>query len=254
MDKNLYIRLTIRFLLFMPFAGLMLFLPAGTFDYWEAWVFAAVFLGCNLALTVYLVLKDPKLLERRLKVGPGAEKDMTQKVVMVFVSILFPGPAVVPAFDHRYGWSQVPTAVVILGNALTALSYYGFYRVFRENTYGAATIQVEEGQTVISTGPYAHVRHPMYSVGLIMLISMPLALGSWWGLLTIPPIIAVLAWRLLEKRNSYRRTCQDIESTRRECDIASCRIYGSGCGRVPSTPRACLTGYSRPRYVPALLW
>ena len=198
-DLNLYKKIAVRLLLFVPFAGILLFLPAGTFDYWEAWVFAAVFFTCNVVLTVYLVVKDPKLLERRMKVGPAAEKSTTQKIIVVFVFILFAGVAVLPALDHRFGWSEVPTAVVILSDVLVALSYFGFYRVFRENTYGAATIQVEAGQKVISTGPYALVRHPMYSVALIMFFSIPLALGSWWGLLIIAPSFLVLAWRLLDE-------------------------------------------------------
>ena len=201
MDKttDLYIKIAIRLLLLFPFAGVLLFLPAGTFAYWEGWVFVAVFFACNLALTAYLVLKDPKLLERRMKVGPAAEKGTAQKIIMVLAFILFALAAVLPALDHRFGWSEVPAFVVVLGNILIALSYWGFYRVFRENTYGAATIQVEEEQTVISTGPYALVRHPMYSATLIMSIGMLLALGSWWGLLTLVPGSLVLAWRLLDE-------------------------------------------------------
>jgi len=198
-NANLHVRITIRLLLFVPFAGALLFLPAGTFDYWEAWVFIAVFFACNVLLTLYLVVKDPQLLERRMKVGPRAETSTTQKIIVSFTFLFFAGAAVFPSLDHRFGWSKVSTAVVILGDVLIALSYYGFYRVFRENTYGAATIQVEEGQKVISTGPYGIVRHPMYSVGLIMFFSMPLALGSCWGLLILAPSVLVLAWRLLDE-------------------------------------------------------
>lgn len=199
MNKNLYIKVTVQLLLYFPIAGILIFLPAGTFDYWEAWVFVAVFFACNLALTAYLALKNPKLLERRMKVGPAAEKSMTQKIIVVIAFIIFAGVAVLPAIDHRFGWSEIPTFVVILGNILIALSYYGFYRVFRENTYGAATIQVEEEQKVISTGPYGVVRHPMYATALITLLGFPLALGSWWGLLMLVPGIIVLVWRLLDE-------------------------------------------------------
>ena len=203
-DANL-VRVAVRLLLFVPLAGALVFLPAGTFDYWEAWVFIAVFFVCNVLLTVYLLVKDPKLLERRMKAGPRAETSRTQKIIVSFAFLLFAGAAMFPALDHRFAWSEVPTAVVILGDVLIALSYYGFYRVFRENTYGAATIQVEEGQKVISTGPYRVVRHPMYSAGLILFFSMPLALGSWWGLLLVAPSIPVLAWRLLDEEKFLQK-------------------------------------------------
>ena len=204
-DSNLNIRIAIRFLLFVPFAGMLFFLPAGTVDYWQAWVFLAVFFVGNVWLTVYMAVKDPRLLERRMKAGPGAETSTTQKVIVVFVFILFAGAAVFPSLDHRFGWSDVRTAVVILGDVLIGLSYCGFYRVLRENTYGAATIQVEEGQTVISTGPYAVVRHPMYGAALILFFSMPLALGSWWGLLVALPSVPVLAWRLLDEEKFLKK-------------------------------------------------
>src|SRR5262245_45505441 len=105
MANVLYIRIAIRFVLFLPFAGAFLFLPAGTLDYWEAWVFLAVFFVCNVLLTLYLMVKDPKLLERRMKAGPGAEKTKTQKIIVAFIFVSFGGAAVFPALDHRFGWS-----------------------------------------------------------------------------------------------------------------------------------------------------
>lgn len=118
---------------------------------------------------------------------------------MVVTLATFAAMPVLSALDHRFGWSAVPASVVILGEALIVLSYVGFYVVFRENTYGAATVQVAEGQTVISTGPYAVVRHPMYSGALLMMLGMPLALGSWRGLLMIVPAIAGIVARLLDE-------------------------------------------------------
>jgi protein-S-isoprenylcysteine O-methyltransferase Ste14 len=204
-NSNLHLRIAVQLLFFVPFAGLLLFLPAGTFEYWEAWGFIAVFFVCNVLLTVYLAVKDPRLLERRMKAGPRAETSTTQKIIAALAFALFAAVAVLPALDHRFGWSKVPTAVVIMGDVLIVLSYCGFYRVFRENTYGAATIQVEKGQTVISTGPYGVVRHPMYSAGLILFFSIPLALGSWWGVLILIPSIVVLAWRLLDEEKFLQK-------------------------------------------------
>ncbi|HEY5761099.1 MAG TPA: isoprenylcysteine carboxylmethyltransferase family protein [Steroidobacter sp.] len=179
--------------------GLFLFLPAGTLRWWQGWLFGAVFFLGSLALTVYLASTDPKLLERRLDAGPRAEKEKSQKIIMVVAMMSFALTLILPATDHRLGWSHVPGVVVILGNLLIVCGLLGVAWVFRENTYGASTIQLAEGQKVISTGPYAIIRHPMYSATLVMLSGIPLALGSWWGLLTMITNMAAIAWRLLDE-------------------------------------------------------
>jgi protein-S-isoprenylcysteine O-methyltransferase Ste14 len=199
MNNNLYVKVAAQILLFPIFMGALLFIPAGTLDYWEAWVFAGVFFVCSAAIGIWLLIKDPKLLERRMNVGPTAEKEPAQKIIAMFTLLAFAGSGVLPALDHRFGWSNVPIFFVILGNILIALSYLAFYFVLRENTYAASTIQVEENQRVISTGPYALVRHPMYTGALILMLGIPLALGSWWGLLLLIPGLAVIIWRLLDE-------------------------------------------------------
>ena len=205
MNKKLSVRLATQSLLFLIVLGALLFLPAGTFDYWEAWVFIAVFIACNLPLTIWVAINDPKLLERRMRAGPTAEKEKSQKIIVTIAFLAFAGELLIPALDHRFGWSDVPTSIVILGNALIGLSYIGFYFVFRENTYGAATIRVEENQKVISTGPYAMVRHPMYAAALILMLGIPLALGSWWGLLALVPGVPALVWRILDEERLLKR-------------------------------------------------
>jgi protein-S-isoprenylcysteine O-methyltransferase Ste14 len=185
-------------------AGL-LFLSAGTLDYWQAWVFIAVFVVASAATTVYLAVHDPKLLERRMKVGPGAEKEKTQKIIMVLAITGFVTLLVVPALDHRFGWSRVPFYLSVAADALIALSFLFTFFVFRENSYGASTIQIADDQKVISTGPYALVRHPMYAGALVMLAATPLALGSWWGLVILPLIVAALIWRLLDEERFLER-------------------------------------------------
>jgi protein-S-isoprenylcysteine O-methyltransferase Ste14 len=205
MNKNLYIRVVIQFLLFPIYMGALIFLPAGTFDYWEAWFFVAVLFACSVLITIWLLINDPKLLERRLKAGPAAEKEPAQKGIVAFMLLSFAGSIILPSLDRRFGLSDVPTSVVILGNILIALSYMVFYFVFRENTYGAATIQVEENQRVISTGPYALVRHPMYIGAIIMMLGIPIALGSWWGLLTLIPGVAAIIWRILDEERFLSR-------------------------------------------------
>ena len=205
MTKQLYIRLATQSLLFLLVTGALLFLPAGTFDYWEAWVFIAVFIACNIPLTIWVAINDPQLLERRMRAGPMAEKEKSQKIIMTIAFLAFAGEVVIPALDRRFRWSDVPTSVVILGNALIAISYVGFYFVFRENTYGAATIRVEENQRVISTGPYAVVRHPMYAAALVLMLGVPPALGSWWGLLGFALGVPALVWRILDEERLLKR-------------------------------------------------
>lgn len=179
--------------------GLLLFVPVGTVQYWQAWAYLGVFFGASFLITLYLIKKNPALLQRRLSGGPMAEKEKTQKIIMSFASVGYIALLVVPALDHRFHWSGVPTAVVITGDILTALCYYLIFLVFQENTFTSSTIEVAEGQKVISTGLYAFVRHPMYAGGLLLLIVTPLALGSYWGLLAFFAVLPTIIWRLLDE-------------------------------------------------------
>jgi protein-S-isoprenylcysteine O-methyltransferase Ste14 len=179
--------------------GIFIFLPAGTIDFWQGWAFIAVFAISTNIIGVYLALKDPALLERRMKVGPGAETRPAQKVLIALAAVGLLGLLVVSALDHRFGWSNVPAWVCVLGNLLVAAGLMIDLLVFRENSYGASTIETMAGQTVISTGPYALVRHPMYAGVLIMLIGVPLALGSWWGVGFMALNVPLLVLRILDE-------------------------------------------------------
>ena len=148
-----------------------------------------------------LMQKDPKLLERRVNAGPGAEKEKSQKIIQFLAAIAFIVVFVFSAIDHRFGGSAVPPYVAIAGDVLVVLGLVSIFFVFKENTFASGVIEVEAGQKVISTGPYALVRHPMYLGALVMLLGVPLALGSWWGLFTIIPIALVIVWRLLDEEN-----------------------------------------------------
>ena len=183
----------------------LLFIPAGTLDYWQGWLFMAVFVCTSGAITVYLAIRDPKLLERRMNVGPRAEKEPAQKIIVGLALLGFVAMLVFSVLDHRLGWSSVPTSVSVLGDAMIALALLFIFFVLKENSYGASTIQIAEGQTVISTGPYALVRHPMYAGALIMLVGTPLALGAWWGLFAVLLILPVLIWRLLDEERFLRQ-------------------------------------------------
>jgi protein-S-isoprenylcysteine O-methyltransferase Ste14 len=196
---NLYGR-TIRasVLGIIVFAALI-FVPAGTLHYWQGWAFLLTFTAASAALTIYMAVYDPELLARRVRAGPTAEKRTSQKIIMLFATVGFFSLVVFPVLDHRFGWSPVPAPVSLLGDALIVLAFLIIFFVMKENSYAASTIQITEGQKVISTGPYSVVRHPMYAGALLLLIGMPLALGSWYGLLGILLLLAVLIWRLLDE-------------------------------------------------------
>jgi protein-S-isoprenylcysteine O-methyltransferase Ste14 len=191
-------------ILFLVMAAL-LFVTAGTIRYWQAWVYLAVFFGASFLITLYLAKNDPALLKRRLSAGPWAEKEQTQKIIMAFTSIGFLALIVTPALDFRFGWSAVPLPIVAAGNVLIAIGYAIIFLVYKENTFTSATIEVAKDQRVISTGPYALVRHPMYAGGLLYLLGMPLALGSWWGLVPFAATLPFLIWRLVDEEEFLAR-------------------------------------------------
>lgn len=176
-----------------------------------------MFVTSSALITIYLWKKDPKLLERRVNAGPSAEKETKQKRIQVFASLAFIALMIVPSLDHRFSWSNVPVLVVIGGDILAALGFFIVFLVFKENTFTAATIEIAPDQTVISTGPYAVVRHPMYAGALIMLFGTPLALGSWWALLLFILMTFVIIWRLLDEERflakslpGYNEYCKKV--------------------------------------------
>jgi protein-S-isoprenylcysteine O-methyltransferase Ste14 len=152
--------------------------------------------------------KNPALLERRLRGGPTAEKENTQKVIMFFTSIGFMSVLAVSGLDHRFGWSAVPVYLVIVGDILTLIGFYIVFLVYKENPFSSATIEVAQDQKVISTGPYALVRHPMYAGGLLYVTGMPLALGSYCGLLALVATAPFLFWRLFDEERFLSKHLQ----------------------------------------------
>ncbi len=185
-----------RFLLFL---AVLLLVVSGDIRYWQLWLFLAVLAVSTTAITFYLLRHDPALLRRRMAAGPKAETDRAQRIIMGFGAALFFAFVLLPGLDHRFAWSHVPTALVILGDIVVAVGMLMVFLVFRENTFAAATVAIHPDQKVISSGPYAIVRHPMYSGALVFVLGMALALGSWWALLLFPAITLVLAWRLVEE-------------------------------------------------------
>jgi protein-S-isoprenylcysteine O-methyltransferase Ste14 len=175
------------------------FIPVWTFRYWQGWACLAAFFVPACAISVWVARNDPALLERRLKAGPKAEKRTGQKIVQGITSIVFLADFVIPALDHRFGWSKVPTYAAIAGDVMMLAGFAITFAVFKANSYTSGIIEVVEDQRVVSTGPYAVVRHPMYSGGLILLFGIPLALGSWWGMLVNVPLTGAILWRLLDE-------------------------------------------------------
>lgn len=194
--------------------GLLLFLPAGTVRYWQAWVYLALFLGASLIITLYLMSRDPALLARRLKAGPTAEKEPSQKIAMLGASLGFIGLLTVPALDHRYMWSNVPLPTLAAGDVLVVLGFYITFLAFRENTFASGTIEIEPNQRVVSTGPYAIVRHPMYSGGLLYLLGTPLALGSYWAFAVLAAMFPFLLWRLLDEERLLGKNLRGYQKYR----------------------------------------
>ncbi len=194
--------------------GILLFVPAWTIDFWQAWVYLFIFGTSIVLIFAYLYKNDPKLLERRLN---RTEKEKSQKLIQFYIFITYISVFILSSFDHRFLWSDVPFLVVMIGDVLVALGYLIIFIVLKENTFAAATIEVTPGHKVISTGPYAIVRHPMYLGAIVILFGTPLALGSWWGLLIFIPLTFIIVWRLLDEEkflsqglSGYKEYCQKI--------------------------------------------
>jgi protein-S-isoprenylcysteine O-methyltransferase Ste14 len=179
--------------------GLLVFVPAGTFDYWRGWAFIGVFAVATLIPSVYLAKNNPAALRRRMQVGPQAETRPMQKIVIASALMLMGAMIAVSALDFRFGWSTVPTAVSIVGLVLVAAGLTIAMLVTIQNGYAAANVKVEEDQQLSSTGWYGLVRHPMYSGNVILMIGIPLALGSYWGLLFVVAGLGVLAVRIADE-------------------------------------------------------
>jgi protein-S-isoprenylcysteine O-methyltransferase Ste14 len=197
--------------------GAMLFVPAGTFNYWQAWVFLVVVAVAAWAPSIYQLRKDPVALQGRMRGGPTAETRVAQKVVIAGLYLSLVAMVVVSVLDHRFGWSPVPTAICLVGDVLVALGLGVMALVIIQNSYAASTVQVQANQTVVATGLYGLVRHPMYTGNVIMMVGIPLALGSYLGLVFVIPGLIVLALRirdeeklLAQELTGYREYTQKV--------------------------------------------
>ncbi len=215
--SSLKIKTLLSFVELIAIIVLFLFVPAGSFNFWEAWVYSIIYVVSSTMITYYLWKTNPELLARRVNGGPGAEKEKAQKITHFFVILLFIAFLVISALDHRFGWSYVPFYIVVLGDVLVVSGFYLLFLVFRENAFASSIVEVTANQKVITTGPYSIVRHPLYVSGLIIMLGTPLALGSWWGLLIFIPLTLVILWRLLDEEKflsknlqGYTEYCQKV--------------------------------------------
>ena len=182
--------------------GLLLFLPAGTFHYANGWLFMGLMFVPMLIAGVVMLCKSPDFLEKRLDVK---EKQATQKGVVAFSGLMFVAGFVVAGLDKRFGWSQMPPAVVIVASVLFLAAYGLYAEVMRENAYLSRTIKVEEGQKVVNTGLYGVVRHPMYMATVLLFLMIPLILGSWFALMIFACYPAIIVIRLKDEETLLTR-------------------------------------------------
>jgi len=204
---------TFRF--FAALAG-MLFIPAWSLAYWQAWLFFVVLSSSILAVTIYLMKNDPKLLERRMRGSLGAEKEDSQKIIQLTAFAVFAATLMLPGLDHRYGWSSMSPWLSLIGDLFVAFGMLFILLVFRANSFASSLIELDSEQRVISTGPYAVVRHPMYLGALVMLLGIPFALGSFWDIPMVIPFALTIGWRLLDEEKFLAKNLPGYEDYRRK--------------------------------------
>ena len=200
----------------LVFLGAILFVSAGSLSYWQAWLYIAVFGLSTLFVTLYLVKYDQKLLESRVAAGPTAEVEKSQKIIQSLASLFFMLTFIIAGLDARFHWSNVPSILSIIADVFVALGFYIVFRVFKENSYTSAVIEVKADQTVISTGPYSIVRHPMYMGAGLLLIFTPLALASWVALPFPLLLIVVIAFRAIEEEKFLATNLKGYDAYRQK--------------------------------------
>jgi len=194
--------LAVRFGLAGPIMAAAFFLPAGTLDYWQAWVYMGLLLLPMFLVVTYFLKKDPELLERRMRTK---EKEPEQKTIIRLSALLFLAIYLLPGFDRRFGWSSVPLIAVIAADLIVLAAYWRFFRVMRENRYLSRVVEVEQKQKVIDTGPYALVRHPMYAAIIPLYLFTPLALGSFWAMIPAAFFPLILIARIFNEEKVLSR-------------------------------------------------
>lgn len=196
MKKALFLQAIAKFLLGVVLVGALIFWPAGTLHFARGWLLMAILFVPMFAAGLVMLWKKPSLLQSRLN---AKEKAREQSMVVKLSGLMFIAGFICAGLDYRYGWSQLPVVVCIIGTVLFLLSYLAYAEVLRENAYLSRTIEVQEGQRVVDTGMYGIVRHPMYAVTIVLFLSMPLVLGSLIAFLIFLLYIPIIVKRLLHE-------------------------------------------------------
>lgn len=182
--------------------GVIFFVPAGSFRFWEAWLYSVVIIIPMIFVVVYFLKNNPQVLESRMKYK---EKELQQKKIIIIGNILFFIAMILPGLDYRFGLSDIPAVIVFSSDAMVLAGIFIYFLVLKENSYASRIIEVQEGQKVISTGPYAIVRHPMYSAVCIMYLFTPIALGSYWAVIPMLFIIPIIVLRILNEEELLKK-------------------------------------------------
>jgi protein-S-isoprenylcysteine O-methyltransferase Ste14 len=217
--SNLLVKTILGFAFLMLVLALALFIPAGSLSYWQAWVYLINWAVCVILITLYLVKNDRELLAGRVQAGPVAETQKNQKIIQSLASLCFIALFIVPGLDYRFGWSNVPPMLSLIANGCVALGFFIVFLTFRENSHTRATIEVSDGQKVITSGPYRFVRHPMYAGASVLLIFTPPALGSWIAEIFAFVLILVVASGCWMRRNFCRKIWLVTRRIVRPCAI-----------------------------------
>jgi len=216
--KSLKKKIIIMFSMVPVILGLLILVPAGTFNYWQFYLYLAILLVPMIFVMFYFLKNDPAFLERRLK---AKEKEKEQIVIQIVFSLIFFSGFVIPGLDKRFGWSNVPVFIVIIADIVVLLGYLLIFFVFKQNSYASRIVQVEKDQKVISTGLYSIVRHPMYLGVIIMYVPTPIALGSYWGLIPMATIPLALVLRIM---NEEKVLCKDLPGYKDYCQKTRYRL------------------------------
>lgn len=190
---KLFVNAIVKYLSGFILIAALLFVPAGSLNFIKGWIFIGLLFVPMLILGIFLFIKAPQLLEKRLSTK---EKENTQKGVVIFSFLMFVAGFVTAGLDYRFGWSKISFVVTVISGIVLLLSYGLYARVMKENAYLSRTVEIQNNQKIIDTGLYGIVRHPMYTATILLFLSMPLVLGSWFALILFLPYPFVIAIRI----------------------------------------------------------